>query len=57
MDPTKRAVFEEEMAKIKSEYVKRKPTEITKDQILEAVKMLEQAKFEAQQKMYNMVRA
>lgn len=36
---------------------KRQPKEMTKEEILTAVTLLEEAKFKAQQKMYNLVRS
>ena len=57
MDPVKRAEFEEQMAKVVAEYRKRETKDMTKAEILTAVTLLEEAKFKAQQKMYNLVRS
>lgn len=56
MDPAKRATYEEEMAAIVAEERTRPISEMTREQVMEAVTKLEQAKFEAQQKMYYLVR-
>lgn len=56
MDPTKRSTFEETMAEVVDANRKREVTEMTREQILDSVTRLEQAKFAAQQKMYSLVK-
>jgi len=45
------------MAKVAANHRKRQPKEMTREEILNAVGLLEKAKFIAQQKMYNLVRS
>lgn len=56
MDPEKRAIYEEEIQKLRDTLRDRKMQELTREQCIESVKHLERAKFEAQIKMYDMVR-
>jgi hypothetical protein len=56
MDPEKRAVYEEEIQKLRDQLRNRQPVELTRQQCIDSVKFLEKAKFEAQVKMYDMVR-
>ena len=56
MDPEKRGIYEEEIEKLRSQLRDRKPLELTREQCLESVKHLEKAKFDAQVKMYEMVK-
>jgi len=56
MDPEKRATFEEEMQKVR--YASMAPVEykLTREEVLNCVSLMEKAKFDAQQKMYELVR-
>lgn len=56
MEPSKRATYEEELQLIRDKLRTREPRELTRDEVLESVRLLEQAKFEAQKKMYDFVR-
>jgi tRNA U34 5-carboxymethylaminomethyl modifying enzyme MnmG/GidA len=56
MDPEKRGIYEEEIEKLRSQLRGRQPLELTREQCLESVKHLEKAKFDAQVKMYEMVK-
>jgi len=56
MDPDKRAIYEDEIQKLRETLRDRKPVELTREQCIESVKHLEKAKYEAQIKMYDMVR-
>ena len=56
MDPDKRAIYEDEIQKLRDILRERKPVELTREQCIDSVKHLEKAKYEAQLKMYEMVR-
>lgn len=56
MDPQKRTVYEEEMQNLRDEVRSRPPRELTRDEALNAVRLLEQAKLDAQKRMYDYVR-
>lgn len=56
MDPAKRSVYEEELSKLRDELRDRAPKELTREEVLSSVKHLEQAKLDAQKKMYDFVR-
>lgn len=56
MEPDKRTVYEEEMQALHDKFRVRKQQELTKEQVLMSVESLEKAKFEAQKKMYMIVR-
>ena len=57
MDPSKRTIYEEEIQKVKDDLRVRQLQELTREQVLTSVKHLENAKFEAQKKMYQIVRS
>lgn len=56
MDPVKRSEYEEVIALIVSENRVNDTKELTRENVLDSVRRLEQAKLEAQQKMYELVR-
>lgn len=56
LDPTKRAMIEEETNKVKESVREHEAKVLTKEEILKATERLEQLKFEAQKTMYNLVR-
>lgn len=56
MDPDKRAIYEDEIQKLRETLRDRKAMELTREQCIESIKHLEKAKYEAQIKMYEMVR-
>lgn len=56
MEPEKRTIFEEEMQALNDKFRVRKQVELTKEQCLLSMESLEKAKFEAQKKMYMIVR-
>lgn len=56
MDPTKRAEYEEEIAKITALYRAHEPKELDRETVIDCVKRLEEAKYKAQMKMYELVR-
>lgn len=56
MDPDKRAIYEDEIAKLRQSLRDHKPVELTREQCLQSIEHLENAKYEAQLKMYEMVR-
>ena len=56
MDPEKRKLIEESTEALREKYRKAVPKEMDKDKVYECVKLLEQFKFEAQVKMYTIVR-
>lgn len=56
MDPQKRTIYEEEIQALRDSMRTRTPKELTKEEVLSSVKLLEAAKFEAQKKMYEFVR-
>ena len=47
MDPEKRSIYEEEITSLRETLRDRKPQELTREQTLNSVRLLEQAKFEA----------
>lgn len=56
MDPEKRKQYEEEVEKIRVGCVTSTPKLLTREQVLSCTKRIEQFKYEAQQKMYAIVR-
>jgi len=56
MDPEKRATYEEEMQKVRYEVQTMNKELLSREDVLKSVKLMEVAKFEAQQKMYELVR-
>lgn len=56
MDPQKRSNYEEEMQTVRQEFMTPHEKELTREEVLKCVKLMEHAKFEAQQKMYELVR-
>jgi len=56
MDPQKRTLYEEEIQALRDSMRDKEPKELTKEKVIECVKLLEAAKFEAQKKMYDFVR-
>jgi len=56
LDPTKRAMIEEETSKVKESVREHEAKILNKEEILKATERLEQLKFEAQKTMYNLVR-
>ena len=56
MDPEKRKTFEEETEKIRERVRNYKAREMTREQVLDCVRRLEEFKFNAQIKMYTIVR-
>lgn len=56
LDPTKRAMIEEETTKVKESVREHQPKELTKEEVLKATERLEQLKFDAQKTMYELVR-
>jgi hypothetical protein len=57
MDPEKRKVYEDETEKIREVYAAKTSKTMTREQVLESQIRLEKFKFEAQQKMYQIVRS
>ena len=57
MEPSKRTLYEEEIQNLRDELRGRTPVELTREQVLDSVRKLEAAKFEAQKKMYDFVRS
>lgn len=57
MEPAKRTIYEEEIQALRDELRGRSPVELTRDQVIDSVRKLEAAKFEAQKKMYEFVRS
>ena len=57
MDPDKRTIYEEEIQQLRDSLRDRPPQDLTREQILDSVRRLENAKFEAQKKMYEFVRS
>ena len=55
-DKENRSMFETEMLALSQKFRVRQPQELSKDQCLLSVSALEQAKFESQKTMYQMVR-
>lgn len=56
MEPNKRTIYEEEIQVLREGLRERQARELTREEILSSVKHLENAKFEAQKKMYEFVR-
>ena len=56
MEPSKRTIYEEEVQALREELRDKKPRELTREECLSSVRHLENAKFEAQKKMYEFVR-
>ena len=56
MEPKKRTVYEEEVSALREELRDKKPRELTREECLSSVRHLENAKFEAQKKMYEFVK-
>lgn len=56
MEPAKRTIIEEEIQVLRDSFRLRTKVELTREQTLDAVKRLEIAKYEAQKKMYEIVR-
>merc|ERR1712087_650435 len=56
MEPAKRTIYEEEIQALREGLRDRKPRELTREEVLSSVKHGENAKFEAQKKMYEFVR-
>lgn len=56
MEPAKRTIYEEEIQVLRENLRDRSPKELTREEVLSSVQHLEQAKFEAQKKMYEFVR-
>lgn len=56
MDPQKRAIYEEEIESVKLASRTTAPQELTREQVLDSIRKLESGKFEAQKKMYELVR-
>jgi len=57
MDPEKRAVYEQELTNLRNCLRDRAPRELTREECINSVRHLEQAKFDAQKKMYEFVRS
>lgn len=57
MEPEKRTVYEEEIQKLRDSLRTRKPQQLTREQCISSVKLLEQFKLDAQIKMYDIVRS
>jgi len=57
MDPSKRTVYEEEIQALRDSLRERTIVELTREQVMDSVRKLEAAKFEAQKKMYEFVRS
>lgn len=47
MEPAKRTVYEEEIQALRDELRNRTPVELTREQVIDSVRKLEAAKFEA----------
>jgi len=56
MEPSKRTIYEEELQALRDSFRDRAPAELSKEDVLKSVRLLEAAKFEAQKKMYDFVR-
>ena len=56
MDPSKRTTYEENIQEVRDSMRDRQPVELTREQVLDSVRRLEAAKFEAQKKMYELVK-
>lgn len=57
MEPSKRTIYEEELQSLRDNLRGRTPQELTREQVIDSVRRLEAAKFEAQKKMYEFVRS
>jgi len=57
MQPDKRKQYEEETEKARTKHIEKKPREMTREQVFECAQLIEKFKFDAQVKMYNIVRA
>jgi len=57
MEPNKRTIYEEELQTLRDNMRATQVRELTREQVLDAVKRLEAAKFDAQKKMYEFVRS
>lgn len=56
MDPEKRKLIEESSEQLREKYRLSDPKEMTREKVLECVQLLEKFKFDAQVKMYTIVR-
>lgn len=56
MDPVKRAQYEEETGKVKTDLLIPASGDLSREKLLECIRLMEVAKFEAQKKMYELVR-
>jgi len=56
MEPAKRTIYEEEIQTLRESLRDRTPRELTREEVISSVRSLEQAKFDAQKKMYEFVR-
>lgn len=56
MEPSKRTIYEEEIQALREGLRDRKAKELTREEVISSVRHLENAKFEAQKKMYEFVR-
>jgi hypothetical protein len=57
MDPEKRKIYEDSTEKIREKYCSREAIPMTLEQVIDSQKRLEQFKFDAQQKMYAIVKS
>ena len=57
MEPSKRTIYEEEIQALRDNMRSKEPRELTREEVIKSVKLLEAAKFEAQKKMYEFVRS
>lgn len=56
MEPAKRTIYEEEIQSVRDAFREKPAVELSKEDVLKSVRLLEAAKFEAQKKMYDFVR-
>jgi len=56
MDPQKRSIYEEEMVAIKEANKTRETRELSRDECIKSIRLLEQSKLDAQKRMYDFVR-
>lgn len=56
MEPAKRTIYEEEIQALRETLRDRVSRELTREEVISSVSHLEQAKFDAQKKMYEFVR-
>ena len=56
MEPSKRTIYEEELQSLRDSMRSTTARELTREETIDSVRRLEQAKFEAQKKMYEFVR-